>query len=194
MIGCLVAAACLDACWLGELSEHPMWPHSAQRRRGTQQPFGVARHSTHTVPLGFEAVLIPRRSCFISDFPFVPSVRKKISSHQQNLHHTTLLRCSLSVGCLAEWQFAADRDHQFAIANGFSHELKSFRIRCRVHRYHLYGWVLLGIPCAPRTDANTPLGLTLAISVSAVLPLTVSATTSSIGRFAIALSSSVATN
>jgi len=29
------------------------------------------------VPLGFEAVLIPRRSFFISDFPFVPCVRKE---------------------------------------------------------------------------------------------------------------------
>jgi hypothetical protein len=41
--------------------------------------------------------------------------------------------------------------------------------------------------------ANTPPGLTLAISVSAVLPSTVSATASSGGRFAIAVSSSVAT-
>ena len=46
---------------------------------------------------------------------------------------------------------------------------------------------------APRTDANAPPGLTLAISFSAVLPSTVSATASSGGRFAIEVSSSVAT-
>src|SRR5271170_6685375 len=47
-----------------------MCPHSAHRRRWNHQPFGDARHSTHPSPLGFEAGLIPRRSFFISDFPF----------------------------------------------------------------------------------------------------------------------------
>jgi hypothetical protein len=69
MIGCPAVAACLDACWLGELSQHPMCPHSAHRRRCSHQPFVDARHSTHPSPLGFEAGLIPRRSFFISDFP-----------------------------------------------------------------------------------------------------------------------------
>jgi hypothetical protein len=39
--------------------------------------FRDTRHSTHPLPLGFEAVLIPRRSFFISDSPFVPTVRKE---------------------------------------------------------------------------------------------------------------------
>jgi hypothetical protein len=43
-----------------------------------------------------------------------------MSSLQQNLPDTTLLRCSLSVGCLAERQFATDWDHELAIANSFS--------------------------------------------------------------------------
>src|ERR1700683_2896468 len=51
MIGCPVAAACLDPCWLGELSQHPMCPHSAHRRRCSHQP-PDSRHSTQPVPLG----------------------------------------------------------------------------------------------------------------------------------------------
>src|SRR5271167_1207463 len=126
-----------------------MCPHSAHRRRWNHQPFGDARHSTHPSPLGFEAGLIPRRPSFTYDFPFAFSVRKIMSCHQQDLPNTTLLRGGLSFGRLAEWQLAADRYHKFAISDGLGHELKSLRIRCRVHRYHLYGWILLGIPWCP---------------------------------------------
>jgi site-specific recombinase XerD len=44
----------------------------------------------------FEAGLIPRRSFFISDFPFVSSVI--MSSHEQDLPDTTLLCRCLSLG------------------------------------------------------------------------------------------------
>src|SRR5580700_6905702 len=82
-------------------------------------------------------------------FRFSPSVRKTMSSRQQDLPDTTLLCGGLGFGRLAEWHLAADRDHQFAISDALGHELKSFRIRCRVQRYHLYGRVLLGIPWRP---------------------------------------------
>jgi len=52
MIGWRVVALCFDACWLGELSQQPMWPHSAHRRRCNHHP-PEARHSTQPVPLGF---------------------------------------------------------------------------------------------------------------------------------------------
>jgi len=68
-----------------------------------------------------------------------------MSSHQQDLPDTTLFRSGLSFGCLAGWKLAADRDHQFAISNGFGHELESFRIRFRDHRHHLHRCVLRGI-------------------------------------------------
>jgi hypothetical protein len=102
MIVCPVSAACLDACWLGELSQQPMCPHSAHRRRWNHQPFADARHSTHPSPLGFEAGLIPRRSLFISRFPFVPSIRIIVSRYQQDLPGTTYLYCCLSLGRFTE--------------------------------------------------------------------------------------------
>ena len=43
--------ACAVACWDGEVSQQPMWPQEAQRRRCTHQP-PAARHSAHPVPLG----------------------------------------------------------------------------------------------------------------------------------------------
>ncbi len=82
-----------------------------------------------------------------------------MSSHQQDLPNTTLFGSGLSLGCVAEWQLAADRNHQFAISDGFGHELKSFHIRCRVHRYHLYAWVLLGIPWCPENGREHSCGL-----------------------------------
>ncbi len=93
-----------------------------------------------------------------------------MSRDQQDLSKTARLRCGVYLSRLADLQLAADRDHQFAIADGLGNELKSFRIRCRNRRQHHHGWVILGIPGAPRTDANTPPGLTLAINFSAVLP------------------------
>src|SRR5579871_410805 len=73
---CPVAAACLDACWLGELSQHPMCPHSAHRRRWNHHPLGDARHSTQPSPLGLEAGLIPCVFFFIlMSFPLPGSQR-----------------------------------------------------------------------------------------------------------------------
>jgi hypothetical protein len=68
-----------------------------------------------------------------------------MSSHQQDFSDTTLLRGGLSFGRLAEWQLAADRDHQFAISDGLGHKLKSFRIRMRDRRQDFYRWVLRGV-------------------------------------------------
>src|ERR1700728_4884155 len=48
---CCVVLAWAVACWLGEVSQHPMWPHCAQRRRCNHQPL-LARHSSQPVPLG----------------------------------------------------------------------------------------------------------------------------------------------
>src|SRR5579872_914433 len=130
MIGCPVAAACLDACWLGELSQQPICPHSAHRRRCSHQPLGEARHSTHPSPLGFEAGLIPRLSFFISDFPFVSPLRKIMSRHQQDLPDTALLCHCLSLGRFTEWQSQANRDCQLAISHRFGHELERFPVEC----------------------------------------------------------------
>lgn len=58
MIGCPLDWAWAVACWAGEVSQHPMWPHSAQRRRWSHQP-DVASHSTQPVPLGGTETSIP---------------------------------------------------------------------------------------------------------------------------------------
>src|SRR5580700_1460343 len=84
-----------------------------------------------------------------------------MSSHQQDLPDTTHLRGGLRFGRLAEWHLAADWDHQFAISDGLGHELKSFRISCRVHRYHFYSWVFLGIPWRPVNRCKHSSGLDL---------------------------------
>jgi len=94
---------------------------------------------------------------------------------------------------LSEWQFLANRDYKLAISHRFSHELERFPVEFREYVHHLYRWVLRAFCGASTTDAYTPPGLTLAISFSASFPPTVSATASREGRFAIAVSSSVAT-
>ena len=43
---------CLLACWERDVSQQPIRPQCAQRRRWNHQPWGVARQSTHPVPLG----------------------------------------------------------------------------------------------------------------------------------------------
>ena len=58
-MGWPVSAACRVACWLGELSQQPMCPRSAQRRRCNHHP-SAARHSRQPVPLGVETGLMPR--------------------------------------------------------------------------------------------------------------------------------------
>src|ERR1700722_8365 len=45
------ACACAVACLLIDWSQHPMWPHCAQRRRWSHHP-PASRHSTQPVPLG----------------------------------------------------------------------------------------------------------------------------------------------
>src|ERR1700723_1404945 len=118
MIGCPVAAACLDACWLGELSQHPMCPHSAHRRRWSHQPLGDARHSTHPSPLGFEARLIPRWSFVIFGVSFELSGPAMSLNHQQDLPNAALFRRCLSFGRITERQGLANRDYQLAITHG----------------------------------------------------------------------------
>ncbi len=51
MSGWPVAAACALACWDGEVSQQPMCPHRAQRRRWNHQP-PCSSHSAQPVPLG----------------------------------------------------------------------------------------------------------------------------------------------
>src|SRR5688572_18705873 len=55
MTGCLLAAACFDACRLGELSQHSVVPHSWQVRRWTHDA-PILTHSSHS----------RRRGCLIS--------------------------------------------------------------------------------------------------------------------------------
>src|SRR3954453_6886801 len=54
MNGCVDSLACAVACCDGDVSQQPMWPHRAQRRRWNHQP-PVASHSTQPVPLGLAA-------------------------------------------------------------------------------------------------------------------------------------------
>src|SRR5450755_2390601 len=58
MKGCPDSAACALACCMGEVSQHPMCPHWAHRRRCTHQP-PAASHSTHPLPLGGTDVSMP---------------------------------------------------------------------------------------------------------------------------------------
>src|SRR5712692_5389360 len=58
MNGCRVAAACAVACCMGEVSQQPMCPHCAHRRRCTHQP-PAASHSTQPSPLGGTEGSIP---------------------------------------------------------------------------------------------------------------------------------------
>src|SRR5580700_5549327 len=46
---------------------------------------------------------------------------QRMSSYQQDLPDSALLRGGLSFGGIAEWQLAADRDHQFAISDSLGH-------------------------------------------------------------------------
>src|SRR5260370_24391265 len=61
MNGCPVAVACAVACCMGEVSQQPMCPHWAHRRRCTHQP-PAASHSTQPSPLGGTEGLIPALS------------------------------------------------------------------------------------------------------------------------------------
>src|SRR6516165_4190418 len=58
MNGCPVAEACAVACCMGEVSQQPMCPHCAHRRRCTHQP-PAASHSTQPSPLGGTEGSIP---------------------------------------------------------------------------------------------------------------------------------------
>src|SRR5579863_2180473 len=68
-----------------------------------------------------------------------------MSSEQQDLPDTTLLRGGMGLGRLAERQLAADWDHELAIAHRFSHELERSPVEFREHERHLYRWVLRGV-------------------------------------------------
>src|SRR5215467_7991853 len=58
MTWCPVAFAWLVACCDGELSQQPMCPHIAHRRRCSHQP-PAASHSAQPVPLGGTAGSMP---------------------------------------------------------------------------------------------------------------------------------------
>src|SRR5213082_1438392 len=58
--GCLVARACFEACWLGELSQHSVAPHCWQVRRCTHcEP--ILTHSAHSRRLPCRTVVIASR-------------------------------------------------------------------------------------------------------------------------------------
>src|SRR3984957_19853959 len=58
MSGCPAEAAWADACCEGDVSQQPMCPHWAHRRRCTHHPL-ASSHSTHPVPLGGTEGSIP---------------------------------------------------------------------------------------------------------------------------------------
>src|SRR5437899_12713986 len=60
MTGCLLARACLLACWLGELSQHNVTPHSWQVRRCTHCA-PIFTHSAHSRRLGSLMVVMAER-------------------------------------------------------------------------------------------------------------------------------------
>src|SRR5436190_4304189 len=57
MIGCPLAAACLDACRFGESSQQATWPHDMQIRRWTQRP-PIARQSSQPATESGGSILI----------------------------------------------------------------------------------------------------------------------------------------
>jgi hypothetical protein len=57
-MGWPVLALCFEACWFGELSQHPIRPHWVHLRRCSHHP-PVAKQSTQPVLVGFAAGLIP---------------------------------------------------------------------------------------------------------------------------------------
>src|SRR5260370_21211497 len=73
----------------------------------------------------------------------------KTSGHQQNLPDATLFRSGLTRACVTERKLPADRNHQFAISDGFGHELESLRIGFREYRHHPYRWVFFGVLRCP---------------------------------------------
>ena len=115
-----------------------------------------------------------------------------MSSHEQDLPDTTLFCRCLSLGRVTERQFLANWDNQLAIAHGLGHELQRFPVEFREYVHHFYRRVFRGVLRHLYNRCIDSPGLTLAISFSAVLPPTVSATASSVTRLAIAVSSSVA--
>src|SRR5258708_11976336 len=91
---------------------------------------------------------LPRGRCLreLGDSPRVSMYcPARTSGHQQNLPDTTLFRSGLTHGCVTERKLPADRDHQFAVSDGFGHKLESLRIGFHEYRHHLYRWVLLGV-------------------------------------------------
>jgi hypothetical protein len=68
-----VSRKCVVACWFGDVSQQPMWPHLAQRRRCNHH-WPAARHSTHPVPLGMARGSMPSDTSLIAaPRPFDPA-------------------------------------------------------------------------------------------------------------------------
>jgi xanthosine utilization system XapX-like protein len=57
-MGWPVLALCFEACWFGELSQHPIRPHWVHLRRCSHHP-PVAKQSTQPVLVGLAVGLIP---------------------------------------------------------------------------------------------------------------------------------------
>src|SRR6266567_9586058 len=75
MNGCPVAEACAVACCMGEVSQQPMCPHCAHRRRCTHQP-PAASHSTQPSPLGGTDGSIPAISLMSALLRILPGDRE----------------------------------------------------------------------------------------------------------------------
>src|SRR5216683_6811719 len=75
MNGCPVSAACAVACCMGEVSQQPMCPHCAHRRRCTHQP-PAASHSTQPSPLGGTEGSIPAISDMLAFLRILPGERQ----------------------------------------------------------------------------------------------------------------------
>ena len=72
-MGWPVLALCFEACWFGELSQQPMCPHSAHRRRCSHHP-SVAKQSTQPVLVGFAVGLIPSLKLHVPPVSLVPKL------------------------------------------------------------------------------------------------------------------------
>src|SRR5580658_1718365 len=81
------------------------WPTS------TTTNLSVMPGIPHTIAARLRSRVDSAQTLFVSDFPSESSVRKIVSSHQQNLPDTTLFCHCLSLGRFTQWQFLANRDY-----------------------------------------------------------------------------------
>src|ERR1700759_5540778 len=79
MIGCRVAWKCLVACWLGESSQQPTWPHVRQIRKCSHS-LPLFRHSSQPRALGVTSRMPPK--CVQ---PFAMSGSRVLAVEQQDI-------------------------------------------------------------------------------------------------------------